>query len=668
MDKITESIAHFIGLFHMEVEQARGHKEFAEFQAAKALQALDAELKHIEVDIRSPHELEDMDPGVRYTPAAPEWVWALPWTSANFDPPYVSIPLDHHAPHRVHLPTDDGSLASVSSGSRIAHEITPPGSIVELIRQTNILDDSDFVSVGDHGLTFTPIEGHGATLNSLLDSATPFSPIGAVMPGSAQAMTDFIVDTGNALKTLVAAEQADGSDDGVFAVRDDVLEGTFVNGEHVAEAPKLEDHMPAGAATVEDSPAGSPDPVQMSESSVSIAVSVEVNAGGNSMMNTAFINNSWLSSTVMAAVGNHVEINAIVQSNVWSDVDAIGASVDGWKIDAQDVTDSFNIAMFTRIDPGAMDSAAPVLSDSDFPKNWAVTTINGDLITMNWVQQFSFVTDDDIHVLSASGARTTVTTGENILGNDVSLQDLGLYYDLIIVGGSLYDGNFIQQMNVLLDDDFVAGVSGFETNGNASLSTSGNLLWNEASITNIGGADRFEALPDAYKQLAADFASGSRDIPLDVLLDPAFAGLAGIRVLYITGNVIDLQYISQVNVLGDADQVALAMNATSQAFPEADWTVSTGSNALVNVAQIIDVDTMGKTYVGGDHYSDEILIQAELVSNTPQYGTQSPDQLVNEAVAFLTDDDLTPIQVDDPTHMHTTHDCIPADPMQSVVS
>ena len=308
------------------------------------------------------------------------------------------------------------------------------------------------------------------------------------MPGTAQAMTDFIVDTGKTLKALAAAEQADGGDDGVFVVREDSSRARSSTAKGSPRHPSSETICRPAPLRVENSPAGSSEPLlTTSESSVSVAVSVEVHAGGNNMMNTAFINNSWLSSTVMAAVGNHVEINAIVQSNVWSDVDAIGASVDGWKIDAEDVTGSFNIAMFTRIDPGAMDSAAPALSDSDFPKNWAVTTINGDLITMNWVQQFSFVTDDDIHVLSASGSHTTVTTGENILGNDVSLQDLGLYYDLIIVGGSLYDGNFIQQMNVLLDDDFVAGVSGFETTGNASLSTSGNLLWNEANITNIGG-------------------------------------------------------------------------------------------------------------------------------------------------------------------------------------
>ena len=39
-----------------------------------------------------------------------------------------------------------------------------------------------------------------------------------------------------------------------------------------------------------------------------------------------------------------------------------------------------------------------------------------------------------------------------------------------------------------------------------------------------------------------------------------------------------------------------------------------------------------------DHYSDEILIQAELVSPNDSLGGQNPDVLVNEAVVFLGDD------------------------------
>jgi hypothetical protein len=107
------------------------------------------------------------------------------------------------------------------------------------------------------------------------------------------------------------------------------------------------------------------------------------------------------------------------------------------------------------------------------------------------------------------------------------------------------------------------------------------------------------------------------------------------------------------------------MNAL--AHPEADWTISTGTNSLVNYAYIADVDSTGKTYVGGGIYSDEILIQAELISTGPDLGGQNPDVLVNEAVAFLDDDMLAPEtsqNVAYPSLVPETY----SDPMQSVLA
>ena len=140
------------------------------------------------------------------------------------------------------------------------------------------------------------------------------------------------------------------------------------------------------------------------------------------------------------------------------------------------------------------------------------------------------------------------------------------------------------------------------------------------------------------------------------------------RVLYVGGSILDLKYVKQTNILGDSDQVALAMEQVGSGHPEADWEIETGSNALVNVAVIVDVDSMGKTYVGGDHYSDEILIQAELVSPNDSLGGQNPDVLVNEAVAFL-GDDLAGPDGGEPTDIGASHhvDAPQADVMQTVL-
>lgn len=662
MDKITEAIAHFIGLFQTAVEQARLRKDYEEFQALAAQQPEQPSLLNVDVHIRAPHEFIGWDPGLRYQPLPPDLVSLGPPPSADYRPLHVLVPAAEYPGHQG----DDVrhvALANAGSGTaRVVQQIEPPGSIAVRINQEISLSDNDYVGAGGHGLKLTPIADHGAEMAALLHGAARLSPLGNLdTPGSPVEIEGFVLEAASALETFAAAH---AEDDDVFVVDQEVIDASYVNGETTTEIPKLEDHLPGkDADETED-----PDPVNSVEGGGLFVpeASVDVEAGSNMLVNSAILTNSWLSGPVIAAVGDNIEVNAIVQINVWSDADSIGASVGDWKFDPNEATEAFNIAMFGRVDP--TDNAAPAgPAIGDFPEHWAVTLIEGDVIFMNWIEQFSFVMDNDVHVLSSSGVKTTVTTGDNSVLNDVSLTELGLHYDLIIVGGNIYDMNFIQQMNVLLDNDLIGGVAGFETTGDASLSTSGNLLWNYASITNIGAADRFEAMPEAYKKTAESLANGNKQLAGDVLKDSSFEGLDGLRVLYISGNILDLQYIKQTNILGDSDQVALAMNSASESHPEADWSVSTGSNALINTAQIVDVDAMGTTYLGGDHYSDEILIQAELISSDPDLGSRDPDVLVTEAVAFL-DTDISSPDTEASLPHNQNHDAPHVDVMQSMLA
>ncbi len=670
MDKITEAIAHFIGLFQTAVEEVRLRKDYEEFQALAAQQPEQPSLLDVDVEVRAPHEFVGWDPGLRYQPLPPDLVLLLPGSPVVYEPPYI--------------PNSTGSflgsqglhfreVASNSASARVVHEhkmhehkiefqIDPPGSLAVYINQDISLSDNDYVGAGGHGLKFTPIADHGAEMAALLHGAARLSPVGELeAPGSPAEIEGFILETASALKTFAAAHE---EDDDVFVVNQAVIEGTYVNGEIATEIPNLKDHLPGE----EEAGPEDPDPVNSVKGKGSIMpeASVDVEAGANTLVNSAVLNNSWLSGPVIAAAGDNVEVNAIVQINVWSDADSIGTSVGNWQFDPDEATEAFNIAVFTRVDP--TDNAAPAgAALGDFPEYWAVTVIEGDVIFMNWIEQFSFVMDNDVHILSSSGVKTIITTGGNSALNDVSLAELGLYYDLITVGGSIYDMNFIQQMNILLDDDLVGGVAGFETTGDASLSTSGNLLWNYAGIVNIGADDRFETMPEAYRKTIENLASGNNQLAGGVLEDSAFEGLGGLRVLYISGNILDLQYIKQTNILGDSDQVALAMNSATESHPEADWTVSTGSNALINHAQIVDVDAMGTTYLGGDQYSDEILIQAELVSADPDLGGRDPDILINEAVAFL-DEDLSAPDGEGSLPLQSNHDAPHVDVMQSMLA
>jgi hypothetical protein len=663
MDKITETIAHFIGLFDIALEQGRLRKDYDEFKAQRDLAREQPDLINVTVEGRAPYDLIGVDPGLLYQPLVPGLVKETAWSHVDYRPPHIPE-LAAEFPGNPAALIPALGLAGGASAHHPGLQIEPPGSIAVRINQEIRLSDNDYVGAGGHGLKFTPTTHHGAEMAALLQGAARHAPFANLdAPGSLEEIEDFLLEAGPALTTFAKGY---GEADDAFVMSQDVIEGSFVNGAPATELPKLADHLPGE----EEDEANEPEPVDSvsGTGTVETEASVDLVAGSNTMVNSAVLTNNWLGGGVMAAVGDCVEINAIVQVNAWSDSDAIGSCVSDWKFDPTEATKAFNVAMFARVDPAAANGTSSDASAGDFPKHWAVTKIDGDLISMNWIEQFSFVTDNDTHVLSSSGVTTMITTGGNTALNDVSLAELGFYYDLIVVGGNIYDGNFIHQMNVLLDNDLVGGVKGFGTTGEASLSTSANLLWNHAEIVTAGGTGGFEALPAHYKKAAEDFAAGRNDLPTDILRDPAFDGLAGLKVLYVSGSIFDLQYVKQTNILGDSDQVAMALNGIDDSFPNADWTISTGSNALINAAQIVDVDLTAKTYVGANHYSDEILIQAEFVSPSPDLGGKDPDVLVNEAIAFLDDDIVGPGDDHAASGLQPSHDASHADIMQTMLA
>ena len=69
---------------------------------------------------------------------------------------------------------------------------------------------------------------------------------------------------------------------------------------------------------------------------------------------------------------------------------------------------------------------------------------------------------------------------------------------------------------------------------------------------------------------------------------------------------------------------------------DTSWEISSGENALINVAEIIDVGPDATIMVGGEHYSDALIHQAELAPEIPI--NQNDNGLVSEAVVFLVDD------------------------------
>lgn len=655
LGKTTEAIAHFIGLFAISEEGARLRKAYEEFRAKQAHQhdPNQAEAKHITV--KAALAPDDFNPGVFYLPVEPTLEKVVPFSHVTYNPPTIPAP---HNVEPVIWPTHHINHPGVIASGE--YEIQSPGSVEIQIVQHGVITDDDYTSVGNHGLVFNPTTDAPAQLAALVHMAEQFNPLSGLDTNGATATPETIMKFVDSAASILRSYDGPDGDAGpdvtqtVFVAKNTVMGNSYVNGELVDKVPLLDDyaHFPdksktdaIDGRTNQDSIShGGASTGQVATGAVGHAGGwssgsvVDLDTGGNTQINTAFLSNQWASSHVMAAVGNLVQLDAIIQTNVWADNDSVGQALNGWKLSTDQATQAFNIAMFQTTDLSSQHQA-DLPAPGKFPSSWAVTTIKGDLTVMSWIEQISFMTDNDVTVISAGGSKVTVGTGDNTQSNSSILTELGKYYDLIIVGGHIYDANMIQQTNVLYDSDVIGAVDGFSTSGKGELSTQGNLLWNQANIHNYNGGGEISSLPQAYRDAAADFAAGKKSLPSGVLHDGAFEGLAGLRVLYISGNFVNLQYIKQTNVLGDSDHVAIARDNVLKGA-KSDWTVSTGGNQLINLAEINDVDVSGKTYVGGHTYSDAVLVQADFVSNKPVLGAHNPDKLVTEAVAFLQDDTI----------------------------
>lgn len=480
MDSTTEIIAHFIGVFSQTVEDVRLRLDYAKFTAQREAPPEAGELPDIKLAMTSPYTLGQFAPKVTYSPPSFDIVPASVATWV----PSQQIP--------VHIPP--GNMTGVAgsgrqhdapgAGERMIPEYEPIGSLAVYLRQEAQLLDNDYLSIGNHGLAMQAAGDPVAALAKLMEDAAQLQPV-ADMEGlhSPSGAGDFIQHVAAAADALPDAAPEGGS---LFVAQGAATAGIHVNGARVDEAPVLEDLLPAkfqppaedAAAQAQDH---APAPTGVDHS---LTPMIELEAGGNLLVNEAVLVNNWHGAPVIAAVGDYMHVNAISQTNVWSDSDAVSDALGGWQRLTDTPTQAFNVATIETIANPAYGGQAA--GGSGFPAYWQVARIDGDLVIANWIRQISFVQDNDVTVMAACGGGTTITLGDNTAVNIASVAELGNYYDFIIVGGSVYHGNIISQTNILLDDDLVGTVGDFHTEGEASLSTGGNLLWNQASITQFG--------------------------------------------------------------------------------------------------------------------------------------------------------------------------------------
>jgi len=657
-DGITEIVAHFIGYFEIRAEDDRYRPDFAPFSREAEERPAEGDVDPRQLDFRETLNLRGFVPEVTYIPPIHPVGPGSLTHSVAFGPIPSPLPRGDAA-----VAPDAPPVGTPAATAMAQPQLIAPGSTIAIVSQIKYLMDDDVLVVGHREFEAASRLDSHAELEGLAARALDVSADLADLADlrSVKQMVDLVEDASVMARGL--GEDDFGPVDSLFLKVADRIDGHFSNGVEVDDPVTLKDTL---AALKED---GEPeaDPTVPQASSLTIDASatpttMTVSSGGNVSWNETAIVNAGLPSGVVAVAGDYHRIDAIYQTNVLRDIDAIDGA---WP--AENISIGGNVvqnsASFVGETYEARTGDGPNgAANGGFPQSWNVTTIEGDMIFLSWVQQYNFTLDNDTQILTAMGTNTFLSTGLNIGLNTTSFADLGLYFDLIFIGGSLYDGNFISQTNVLLDNDRLTVEDGSSASkGNAA--TGENILWNEAAIENVG-PEWTQGLPSHYEDAAANLAAGDKEMPDGFRSDSALDGFGNLKVLYITGDVYDIHSVSQVNVVGDADDLAV-YEASLLKAQDSVWQVATGHNMLVNKATILDYDGLGDTaYVGGGLYSDAILVQAEIVEGLTDRITMRGDALANEVIAFLDDhtdlasrlDDHPAVKMMD--EVGTTHDLL----------
>lgn len=623
-DTTTEIVAHFMGYFDLAVEAARQRQDYTQIRETRLPEPSSPELHPISVDMVQKYAMGAYQPGVSYVP--PDWI-------IRGDAPLGTLPQHLFFPPSIPAPLfADAPLHAMPAGSgRHAVTVAPdPGSVAAVMKQTIVLNDNDLVVLGDFEGPLVFVSGADIGILALHEEAMKVTaPLAGIGPLTGAHDIPLVIE--HIVRGISELGEAGGSER--MSVTPTALEGVYLNGAATETASKLVDVLPErwhktlGLESAEEADEESEAGQGVSLLGDEVDGALVLQAGGNLLVNDANIFEAGLTSAVFAVRGDVHQLDVIIQTNAYYDIDSFADGFLGETVLGQ--TSTYNIASFiaeTRDLGGQAAAANPGL----MPFGWNVSVVNGDLVFVEWLKQFTFSSDQDMAVLSATGATTFITTGENAAVNSLSFANLGFYYDLVIVGGRLYDANIISQTNILYDNDVIEMLGGSMLGkGNAS----GNLLWNEASIHNVGPTEFTRGLPDHYLEAMNNLAEGNSQMPAGFMSGKEFEGFGALKVLYISGNLYDLRYVEQSNVLGDADFVAVQKaKALSGVFGK-NWEVDTGSNSLVNMAKIKDFDSLGnKAFAGANVYSDAVLIQADII------GRGNPGHngaLVSEVVAFL---------------------------------
>ncbi|AUH65386.1 hypothetical protein [Paracoccus zhejiangensis] len=679
INPVDEAIWHFIGLFEITEERGRMWVDYDRFAALK-IDVDPGGIEPLDLVTKAPLDLRDLTPSIRYTPPSvkpPEVSTEAPYFPPS--PIVQDMPADavgavpsldlqklfSVAPHMVPY----GPPPPVDFHVTTPHWILqPPESVAVVVVQWNRIDDDDMVNVDQMQGGVVSAEAIAARLEGLLDQA---AQLGVSLDVSMPANEGSYHEIAQTFQALF--EKGDGAPvdvEGSISVtlRGDAVEGKYLNGVAVDERPDISEYFPDyrdkdDEEEDETADTGSSDGPQTASGAVAGPGDAddddgpdhEMVHGNNTLVNEAHVTAAWFAAPVVVAGGNAYSYNVISQTNVWSDTDSVSGNTTPAVAGGEDPTVSLNYSSYANVS-----NPIPIPDGTgEAPQYWVTATLEGSLISCNWIEQYNLVSDNDVTAITIMGEKTLYMMGENGALNQVSLTELGTAFDLMVIDGHVINLNAVLQTNVLLDDDRIM-VSG----GQAAISSGDNLLVNDATINQIGETG-LQATSAGQNALLADAADGAFTLPQSLLNDPAFRDLDLVRVLHVKGDLVSLNFIRQTNVLGDADQIEVY----GQQFMDGpgEMSVVSGSNVLLNSAIITEFGVDSTIYAGGHLYSDALLHQAELISTDaplmPQGGA-----LASEAVLFLAEGMLTD-EMDDIEFRPIGADHAPsADAMETVLA
>lgn len=544
-----------------------------------------------------------------------------------------------HGQQTGHAPHDVAAGGSAAGKPHYAMSYAEgEGSRVLSVTQGNYLNDSDVI--GDGETQVDPVGTSGLT--ELVGRVSDVMDEHLTKQGFPAELRPVPAESEPYLTELVAERDAARSsqDDVTFSVSPGIyVDGVLQEPGYIPPAISIEIKNPSESSDTERTDAGS-----------------LISTGSNQVINGAQIIDLSLANTTLLVKGDYFLTNVIAQVNAFDgrDQGLQGASAQGEA--AEDVV---SIAAFQEKTYPADFSVGPTWSF-----NVHVDYTNGDLYHVNWLDQTNWLVDNDVVQYTTSGQYSEIRTGDNQQINLADVFGQGKHYDLIIVAGDYHVSNMIYQANVVLDTDIFQSAGG-STDEQAVLG-GGNRLTNQADIS-VYGSDKFDDLDPSMDGLM-DRLLAKETVESSEWWQFAGSGSSHFNVLVVTQDMYEINLITQTNVVADADIVGHPPSDThfEDENGQEPAAVRTGGNNAFNIAQIIDVGTAGTHYIGGDHYHDSVLIQAELLQPDSQPIVFRPvAELVPEIVAFTSNVDDGG---SDAAATHVTTQPLYADVLGSVLS